>query len=161
LQASRRWLPKKHLAGDDLKEFIAWLKANPGKVSQAAREFGSVGTSRHLSSESRQRSDSARCHTAAPLQPMQDLVAGKSTDDRCPVVVLPQLRAGTIKAFAVLKKSRLPQQLTSRRRRGWIADSTPRIGSDFGCQGHSKRYCRARSTAAVVSSWADPACVKD
>ena len=41
---------------------------------------------------------------------MQDLVAGQiDMMIDAPVVILPQLRAGTIKAFALLAKSRLAQ----------------------------------------------------
>jgi tripartite-type tricarboxylate transporter receptor subunit TctC len=90
---------------------------------------------------------------------MQDLVAGQiDMMIDAPVVVLPQLRAGTIKAFAVLKKSRLPQaaDVPTADEAGlpsfyasnwfgfWVPKGTPRdiVGT---------------LNAAVVSSLADPA----
>lgn len=101
---------RKTLPANDLKEFIAWLKANPGKVSQGSPGIGSVG---HVAGIYLQNLVNALIQHvpyrgSAPA--MQDLVAGQiDMMIDAPVVVLPQLRAGTIKAFAVLKKSRLPQ----------------------------------------------------
>jgi tripartite-type tricarboxylate transporter receptor subunit TctC len=95
---------------NDLKELIAWLKANPGKVSQGSPGIGSVG---HIAGIYFQNHIGAQIQHvpyrgSAPA--MQDLVAGQiDMMIDAPAVVLPQLRAGAIKAFAVLKKTRLPQ----------------------------------------------------
>jgi len=101
---------RKTVPANDLKEFIAWLKANPGKVSQGSPGIGSVG---HVAGIYFQNLVSAQIQHvpyrgSAPA--MQDLVAGQiDMMIDAPVTILPQLRAGTIKAFAVLKKSRLHQ----------------------------------------------------
>jgi tripartite-type tricarboxylate transporter receptor subunit TctC len=101
---------RKAVPANDLKEFIAWLKANPGKASQGSPGVGSVGhiAGVHLQSLISTRIQHVPYRGSAPA--MQDLVAGQ-IDMRidAPVTVLPQFRAGTIKAFAALKKSRLAQ----------------------------------------------------
>jgi tripartite-type tricarboxylate transporter receptor subunit TctC len=101
---------RKGMPANDLKEFIAWLKANPSKASQASAGVGSLG---HLSGIYFQNITGTRIQHvpyrgSAPA--MQDLVAGQvDMMIDAPVVILPQLRDGTIKAFAVLAKSRLAQ----------------------------------------------------
>jgi len=101
---------RKAMPANDLKEFIAWLKANPSKASQGSAGVGSMG---HLGGVYFQSTTGTRIQHvpyrgSAPA--MQDLVAGQvDMMVDAPVVILPQLRAGTIKAFAVLAKSRLAQ----------------------------------------------------
>ena len=101
---------RKTMPANDLKEFIAWLKANPDKVFQGSPGVGSVG---HVAGVYFQdligtRIQHVPYRGSAPA--MQDLVAGQiDMMIDAPVVVLPQLRAGAIKAFAVLKKTRLAQ----------------------------------------------------
>jgi tripartite-type tricarboxylate transporter receptor subunit TctC len=98
---------RNNLPAKDLKELIAWLKANPDKASAATTGLGSgihmclvyfqnmTGTKFPL----------APYRGAAPL--MQDLLAGQ-IDLSCPEAgqTLPQYRAGTIKAYAVLTGKR-------------------------------------------------------
>jgi tripartite-type tricarboxylate transporter receptor subunit TctC len=98
---------RNNLPAKDVKELIAWLKANPDKASAATTGLGSgihmclvyfqnmTGTKFPL----------APYRGAAPL--MQDLLAGQ-IDLSCPEAgqTLPQYRAGTIKAYAVLTGKR-------------------------------------------------------
>jgi tripartite-type tricarboxylate transporter receptor subunit TctC len=98
---------RSNLPAKDLKELIVWLKANPDKASAATTGLGSgihmclvyfqnmTGTKFPL----------APYRGAAPL--MQDLLAGQ-IDLSCPEAgqTLPQYRAGTIKAYAVLTGKR-------------------------------------------------------
>ena len=98
---------RNNLPAKDLKELIAWLKANPDKASAATTGLGSgihmclvyfqnmTGTKFPL----------APYRGAAPL--MQDLLAGQ-IDLSCPEAgqTLPQYRAGSIKAYAVLTQKR-------------------------------------------------------
>jgi tripartite-type tricarboxylate transporter receptor subunit TctC len=100
---------KNTLPPKDAKELIAWLKANPGKASAATVGAGSAahvcliyfqqktGTSLQL----------VPYRGGAPI--MQDLVAGQ-IDMFCAEAsqTLSFLRAGTIKAFAVMSKARWP-----------------------------------------------------
>jgi tripartite-type tricarboxylate transporter receptor subunit TctC len=100
-------IARSDLPAKDLKELIAWLKANPDKASAATTGLGSgihmclvyfqnmTGTKFPL----------APYRGAAPL--MQDMLAGQ-IDLSCPEAgqTLPQYRAGSIKAYAVLTQKR-------------------------------------------------------
>jgi tripartite-type tricarboxylate transporter receptor subunit TctC len=99
---------KNALPANDLNGFVAWLKANPGKASQGTQGVGSGG---HVEGTIFQNITGTRFQFvpyrgAAPA--VQDLVAGQidlmfaSTTN-----TLPQVRAGRIKAYAVMAKSRL------------------------------------------------------
>ena len=98
---------RSNLPAKELRELIAWLKANPDKASAATTGLGSgihmclvyfqnmTGTKFPL----------APYRGAAPL--MQDMLAGQ-IDLSCPEAgqTLPQYRAGSIKAYAVLTQKR-------------------------------------------------------
>ena len=99
---------KKALPAQDLKELIAWLKANPGKATQGSAGIGSPA---HVSGAYFQRSTGttfqfAQYRGAAPA--MQDLVGGHIDlmFDQ-PPNSLPHVRGGKIKAYAVTAKARL------------------------------------------------------
>jgi tripartite-type tricarboxylate transporter receptor subunit TctC len=101
---------KKATAANDLKELIAWLKANPDKASQGHPGVGSAG---HVAGVFFQQQTGTRFQQipyrgSAPA--IQDLVAGQ-IDLMIDNVsnTLPQVRAGTIKCYAVTSKSRLLQ----------------------------------------------------
>jgi tripartite-type tricarboxylate transporter receptor subunit TctC len=92
----------------DLAEFIAWLKANPGKATQGT---AGVGSPSHVSGAYFQRATGttfqfAQYRGAAPA--MQDLVGGHVDlmFDQ-PPNSLPHVRTGDIKAYAVTAKKRL------------------------------------------------------
>jgi tripartite-type tricarboxylate transporter receptor subunit TctC len=103
-------IARKSLPATNLKEFVAWLKANPDK---ALAGTGGAGSPQHIGGILLQNATGARFQFVpyrggAPA--MQDLVAGQidfMVDD--PTNALPQLRSGTIKAYAVASKSRLVQ----------------------------------------------------
>jgi len=101
---------KKDMPASDLKEFIAWLKANPSKATQGSAGAGSMG---HLAGVHFQNATGTRIshvpyRGSAPA--MQDLVAGHiDMMIDAPVTILPQLRDGSIKAYALLAKNRLGQ----------------------------------------------------
>jgi tripartite-type tricarboxylate transporter receptor subunit TctC len=101
---------RKSVPANDLKEFIAWLKANPDSASQGSAGAGSLG---HIGGVYFQNVTGTHIQHvpyrgSAPA--MQDLVAGRlDMMIDAPVVILPQLRAGTIKAFALLAERRLTQ----------------------------------------------------
>jgi tripartite-type tricarboxylate transporter receptor subunit TctC len=100
---SRKTLPAK-----DLVELIAWLKANQDKASEGN---SGVGSPSHVAGVLLQNTLGIRWqmvpYRSAGLS-MQDLMAG-SIDILLdtPAVSLPQVSAGTIKAYAVTAKSRL------------------------------------------------------
>jgi tripartite-type tricarboxylate transporter receptor subunit TctC len=101
-------IAKNTVPANDLTGLIAWLKANPDK---ALHGTGGVGSPEHIAGVLFQNITDTRFQFvhyrgAAPL--MQDLVAGHiDIDNDTPAVALPQVRAGSIKAFAVTAKSRL------------------------------------------------------
>ena len=97
---------KKTMPASDLKEFIAWLKANPDKASQGTT--GAGGTS-HLAGLLFQKQTGTRFQFV-PYRgsAMQDLVAGNidlMIDQASNA--LPQVRNGSIKVYAVAAKTRL------------------------------------------------------
>jgi tripartite-type tricarboxylate transporter receptor subunit TctC len=99
---------KKTMPANDLKELIAWLKANADKASQGN---SGVGTPSHVGGILFQNAIGARLqmvpYRSAGLS-MQDLVAGQiDVMLDTPAVSLPQVRSGNIKAYAVTAKSRL------------------------------------------------------
>jgi len=92
-------LGRKTLPADDLKGFVAWLKANPDKASAAVPTAGSHVACILLQRETGTRFQFVPYRGGGPA--MQDLVAGQI--DMLIVqaaVALPQVRAGAIKAFA-------------------------------------------------------------
>jgi tripartite-type tricarboxylate transporter receptor subunit TctC len=103
---------KKSLPANDLKELIAWLKANPDKALQGT---AGVGSPEHVAGVLFQHITDTRyqfVHYRGTAPAMQDLVAGQI--DFCitaPIAVLPQLRSGNIKPYAITTKSRLPSAL--------------------------------------------------
>jgi tripartite-type tricarboxylate transporter receptor subunit TctC len=102
-------LAKKAMAGNDLKGLIAWLKANPEKATAGTAGVGSPG---HIAGIFFQNITGTR-YQFVPYrggsQAMQDLVAGQiDMMIEPPTTSLPQVRAGTIKAYAVAAQSHLP-----------------------------------------------------
>jgi tripartite-type tricarboxylate transporter receptor subunit TctC len=99
---------KKAMPANDLKELIAWLKANPDKASQGT---GGRGNTSHLAAVFFQKETGT--HLAfVPYRgagaAINDLVAGHIDImiDLAPNS-LPHVRAGTIKAYAVTASNRL------------------------------------------------------
>jgi tripartite-type tricarboxylate transporter receptor subunit TctC len=99
---------KKSVPANNLVELIAWLKANANKASQGN---SGIGTPSHVGGILFQNAIGAHM-TMVPYrgagQSMQDLVAGQiDVMLDTPALSLPQLRGGTIKAYAVTAKTRL------------------------------------------------------
>jgi len=102
------WIVAKNgLPVGDLKELIAWLKANPDKASAGIVGYGSGG---HICGLSFQQATGTR-YQFVPYRggalAMQDLVAGH-IDLMCDMAAnsLPQARAGGIRPIAVMSKAR-------------------------------------------------------
>jgi tripartite-type tricarboxylate transporter receptor subunit TctC len=99
---------KKALPPNNLRELIAWLKANPNKASAGTTGAGGVGhvIGLFFQKETGTQFQFVPYRGVGPA--MQDLVAGQielmfDTSANS----LPQARAGTIKGFAVTSKARL------------------------------------------------------
>ncbi len=99
---------KEALPPKDLKEFIAWLKANPNKATEGHAGVGSIGdiAGVFFQKETGTRFELIPYHGGGPA--VQDLVAGHIDFimDSAPDT-LPQVRGGTVKAYAVAAKHRL------------------------------------------------------
>jgi tripartite-type tricarboxylate transporter receptor subunit TctC len=99
---------RKAMPAKDLQELVAWLKANSAKATQgtAGHGSGSHVSGVYLQSITGARFQFVPYRGAGPA--MQDLVAGQidiMIDQAANS--LPQVRAGTIKAYAVTDRSRL------------------------------------------------------
>ena len=99
---------KKATPADKLSELIAWLKANPDKATQGTTGAGSA---LHVAGVFFQKETGARLPFVAyrgGALAMQDLVSGQ-IDMMIDVAAnsLPQVQAGSIKAYAVTDKRRL------------------------------------------------------
>src|SRR5712691_1035726 len=98
------------MPANDLKEFIAWLKANPDQATQGTTGAGGISTAGGLLF----RKATGTQFRFVPYRgglgsAMLDLVAGQ-IDFMIDTAAnsLPQVRTGAIKAYAVTAKSRLP-----------------------------------------------------
>jgi tripartite-type tricarboxylate transporter receptor subunit TctC len=160
LTEARLWIiGRSDLPAKDLKELIAWLKANPGKATAGTIGAGSgtqlcfidfqnnTGTSFHL----------VPYRGAAPI--MQDLLAGQ-IDLTCPEAgqTLALYRSGKIRAYAVMGTTR------------WFAAPEVPTTEEAGAPGlhmtfwyglwapaGTPKEIVARLNAAVVDTFADPA----
>jgi tripartite-type tricarboxylate transporter receptor subunit TctC len=152
---------RKDLPANNVKELIAWLKANPRST---AATIG-VGSGAHMcliyfSNETGAPINAVPYRGAAPA--MQDMLAG-TIDLFCPEAgqTLPQFRAGSVKAYAVLTEKR------------WFAAPDVPTIDEAGVPGVHFPFWHglwapkgipadvlARLDAAVVAALADPAARK-
>ena len=100
---------KKDLPPKDLKEFVAYAKANEAKINQAHAGLGAVShiTCVMLQAEMGTKINAIPYRGTGPA--MNDLVAG-TVDFMCDqiVSVAQQVRGGTIKAYAIASPQRNP-----------------------------------------------------
>ena len=150
---------KKAMPAKDLKEFIAWLKANPNKASQGTSGAGSAG---HFSGVFFQKETGTRFEFVpyrGSAQAMLDLVAGH-IDMMIDLASnsLPQVRAGSIKAYAVTDKNRLAAapEIPTVDEAGLPGFYVSTWHAFFAPKGTPKNII-AKLNAAVVDALADPA----
>jgi len=95
------------IPANDLKGFIAWLKANPDKASMGTAGVGGPGQVNGVFFQKMTGTRFQFVPYRGLAQAVQDLVTGQ-TDMMIASVgdLLPQVRAGTVKAYAVATKSR-------------------------------------------------------
>jgi tripartite-type tricarboxylate transporter receptor subunit TctC len=153
---------KKAMPANDLKDLVAWLRANPDKATQGHAGIGGAG---HVAGLLFQRETGTRFRFV-PYRgggpAMQDLVAGHiDMMIDAAILSLPQLRAGKIKAYAVTSKNRL-----SRAPELSTADEAGMPGFHFSnwyglwAAKHTPKHVIARLNSAVVDSLAEPAVVQ-
>jgi tripartite-type tricarboxylate transporter receptor subunit TctC len=99
---------RKSMPANDLKELIAWLRANPDKATQGTAGTGSAS---HVSGVYFQKNTGTRflfVPYRGAASAMQDLVAGQIDFMIDPAAnSLPQVRIGSIKAYAVTGMRRI------------------------------------------------------
>jgi tripartite-type tricarboxylate transporter receptor subunit TctC len=150
-------LARKGLPADDMKGLIAWMKANPGKATFANQQ-ASAQTAAVLLQQ--------LTGTSVLLVPyrgggpaMQDLIAGHI--DLLVIqaaAAMPQVRAGTVKAFANLSASRSPvvPDIPSADEAGVAGLYLPGWFGFFAPKGTPKEVI-AKLNDAMVQALADPA----
>jgi tripartite-type tricarboxylate transporter receptor subunit TctC len=148
---------RKSLPADDLSGLIAWLKTNADKATLGIPVTGAQVAGAYFQKQTDTRFVFVPYRGAAPA--MQDLLAGQ-IDLMIPQapVVLPQLRTGAIKGYAVTAKYRLAAApeiptvdeagLPGLYIMGWYGLFAPK-GTPKGVIG--------KLNAAVVNTMADPA----
>ncbi|HET8540888.1 MAG TPA: tripartite tricarboxylate transporter substrate binding protein BugD [Anaeromyxobacter sp.] len=100
---------KKDFPAKDLKEFVAYLKANSEKLNEAHAGVGSVSFTTCTLFNSLTGARPTRVTYRGTGPALNDLVAGQ-VDYMCDQIVnlVPQIQAGTIKAYAVALPQRSP-----------------------------------------------------
>jgi tripartite-type tricarboxylate transporter receptor subunit TctC len=100
---------KKDFPAKDLKEFVAYLKANSAKLNEAHAGTGSVSFTTCALLNSMVGAKPTRVAYRGTGPALNDLVAGQ-VDYMCDQIVnlVPQIQAGTIKAYAVALPERSP-----------------------------------------------------
>ena len=95
---------------NDLREFVAWAKANPGRVNFAS---GGQGTSTHLNGELMNQAtglDMTHVPYKGSAPAIQDLIGGQTQIlIDAGTALLPQVKGGKLKALAVTGPKRDPQ----------------------------------------------------
>jgi tripartite-type tricarboxylate transporter receptor subunit TctC len=101
---------RQNLPANDLKEMVAWLKANPDKATAATVGAGSPGHVSGLYFQSQTGTSMQFVPYRGGGPANQDLLAGQ-VDMRIGAEasqMLPHVRGGRVKAFAVMAKTRWP-----------------------------------------------------
>jgi tripartite-type tricarboxylate transporter receptor subunit TctC len=98
-------LARETLPANDLRELIAWLRANPGKATMGMYTIGSRIMIAAFQKETVTRLTLVPYRGTAPA--IQDLMAGQIDLVLDSPVQLPLVRAGSIKAYAVTSDTRL------------------------------------------------------
>jgi tripartite-type tricarboxylate transporter receptor subunit TctC len=153
---------RKTLPADDLKGLVAWAKENSGKYTIGTAGVGSpthIGALLFLKVTGTE-AQLAPYRGAAPG--MQDLVAGHIdiiVSD--PTTMMPQLRAGNIKAYAVADSKRLASapELPTAEEAGLSGLTVSTWNALFAPKGTPNAII-ARLNAAAMTALADPAVSK-
>src|SRR5262245_34509251 len=153
---------RKALPANDLKELIAWLKANPDR---ALAGTAGVGSPHHIVGILFQNATGTRCtfvHYRGGAPAMQDLVAGQIDliiADQ--TTSLPQVRAGNIKPYAFTGRSRsaAAPDIPTAEEAGLSGFHTSVWSAIWAPKGTPKDVI-GRLNAAIIEALADPATQK-
>jgi len=151
-------LAKKALPPNDLKGLVDWLKSNPDKASQG---HPGIGSTPHLIGIQFQKITGTRYQFVpyrGAVAAMQDLVAGQIDLFFTPAsIAIPQVRAGTVKAYAVMDRGRLASapDIPTADEAGVPGLYASQWYGFFAPKGTPKTVI-AKLNAAVVDALADP-----
>jgi tripartite-type tricarboxylate transporter receptor subunit TctC len=98
-------LARKNMPARDLRELIVWLKANPGQASAGVTTAGVRLVTEFFQQQTGTKLNFVPYRGTAPA--VQDLVAGQIDLLFAPPDALPQVAAGSIKAYVVTSAARL------------------------------------------------------
>ncbi len=149
---------RQDLPAKNLVELIAWLKANPDK---ALAGTGGVGTVSDVALVFFERQIGAKVQVIPyrGLGPAIQALIAKEVDFvmSLPANALPQVRAGTIKAFAVAAKTRFvgAPEIPTVDEAG-LKGSTSRTGMRFSCPRARRPPLSTNSTPPQETALADP-----
>ena len=158
-QAPQMVVARKATSADDLKSFIAWLKANPDKTPAGTAGIGSPPHIGGVLFQSMTGTASTFVHYRGVSLATQDLVAGQiDMVIADPTTATPQVRAGTIKAYAVAAPTRLPAlpDVPTADEAGLPGFHVATWNALFAPKGTPKAIID-RLNAAAVTALADPA----
>ena len=149
-------LGRKTLPANDLKELVAWLKANPGKATFAVQQASAQMAGVLLQQLTDSKVLFVPYRGGGPA--MQDLIAGHI--DLLVIqaaAAMPQVRGGTIKAFALLSPTASPvvPGIPSADQAGLPGLYLPGWFGLFAPRG-TPREVIAKLNAAMVEALADP-----
>ena len=148
---------KKTLPANDLKELIAWLKANPDKASIGIPAVGGTGHLAGLSflNEIGTKAQFIPYRGNGPA--MQDLVAGQIDLQIEPASnFFAQAKAGAIKPYAITAKNRSTRRAATFRppTRPACRASMPRSGTGCGRRRTRRRTSSRKLNAAMLEALA-------
>jgi tripartite-type tricarboxylate transporter receptor subunit TctC len=160
LTSSKLWIvARKDLPASDVKELVAWLKANPGKANAATVGVGSAAHVCLVDLKNRSGTDFQVVTYRGGAPAMQDLAGGQA-DFSCLEAgqTLGLYRAGKLKVIGVVSNTR------------WFGASEVPTLAEGGLPGveiefwhglwapkNTPRNIVARLNAAVIETFADPA----
>jgi tripartite-type tricarboxylate transporter receptor subunit TctC len=149
---------RKTLPANNLLELIAWLKANPDKATAGTT---GVGSPQHVAGALFQKATGTHfqvTHYRGGGQVTQDLVAGQIDLVFSDIVTaVPQIKAGNIKAYAVMAKTRLallPDVPTTDE--AGLPGLYSSIWNSLWAPAHTPRPIIDKLNAAVVAAVNDP-----
>jgi tripartite-type tricarboxylate transporter receptor subunit TctC len=101
-------IAKKDIPADNLKELIAWLKANPGKASVASAGVNSASHIAAIFFEKESGTEMQHVPYRGGAPAIQDIVSGRVEMMIAPVAeMLPPVQQGLVKGMAITAKERL------------------------------------------------------
>ena len=150
------------LPANNLKELIAWLKANPDKATMGTVGPGSPPHVAGIAFQSRTDSRFRFVPYRGTAPAMQDMLSGQiDLLIDSPIQSLPQVRAGKIKAYAVFDKDRYPSapDIPTTNDAGLPGFHMTVWNALWAVKG-TPRNVLAKLNAAAVEALADPAVQK-